>query len=1069
MGWFSSKVTVGYWFNLALNFGLGRCVDSIVQIRGGDDIAWTGDVSTNQTVRIDAPDLWGGTDSEGGLDGEITFMFGAADQIPNAESALTFGPEPAYRGRTMAYWRGKYGAFSPYPKPMDFLVRSIFADWADGAAWYPEAAEVGEFVDETQVVATDFTPAGALLPVGYLQPGPYLDVDVNGFPVAYTGNSRGTSLVPEPTVFTMTRFGNDLSVAEVTEYSNVGQAIGSNTAAVVAASPDGNWQVLNDGSYGNAWLANRFKIGWFMVPYEDFPASWWYAEGWSNPAFGGLLWWIPLPDFTGQINYGLIFGNRRSSSASSRRYLLSRYIVVSNNLTAVKTILPLTEEQMAVATVGFWVFVDAANVVWTMTQFGDFISRDYTLDNVLSQHLLPQGVLDFLADTPTGIVAFSYFRGVLAVLYKPGTIKLYQISGGNHFATVTLPGAPNAEAPHRIMVRSTGYYVQAGNRFYYFAHPAGSFSVIAMNPAHMIYKRMRKNGEPLSTINDASFRAAADVFKAEGMGLCTSYDPSSESHDDFVARVCAVAGCNLTRSRVNGQWYLDPVREITDIAGLPVLTDANIIEWSETPSVIDDAVNQIIVEWTDVVNKETRQTAPVQSLGAIQAVGSVNADTNKYPEVPFESLALRLGQRDVNNKSTPLRAFDLTTDRTPYAWRKGSRFLLQVPLRGIASMVCMVADTDGGTLRNGAIALKVSQDIYGMPSTSYVKPVPVEAAPDNTGRPAPSQQLVELTYRDQALLLQPSQLSSLSDASSFTALLAQRPTSGLNFTLMTAGPGQEYSDRGPGDWSPTALTGAVASVTSTVVPFVNGSDLDQVVAGMVVRWEAEICRVDAIDAVEGTVTLARGCADTVPVQHAVGTRLWFCDDSPASDGMEYLAGDTVRAKALTRAPGNRLSIDSAPLATALMTGRAAHPYPPAAISINGEFAPVSITEDITLAWSTRNRLSQGASLVDWFAASVDPEAGTSYRVQVLRVSDGSVLLDSGAGAVSPVIFPAPVVYFAGQVVMRATATRDGLECIQPVERAFYYSTALVDVFMTEDGAEPFTTEDGAEPFTTEPT
>src|SRR2546427_1372421 len=72
------------------------------------------------------------------------------------------------------------------------------------------------------------------------------------------------------------------------------------------------------------------------------------------------------------------------------------------------------------------------------------------------------------------------------------------------------------------------------------------------------------------------------------------------------------------------------------------------------------------------------------------------------------------------------------------------------------------------------------------------------------------------------------------------------------------------------------------------------SDLDAVEVGSEALIDDELVRVVSIDPVAATLTVARGCVDTVPVQHAVGTRVWFTDEYVGFDGREYLANEADR-------------------------------------------------------------------------------------------------------------------------------------------------------------------------------
>src|SRR5690606_25744663 len=122
-------------------------------------------------------------------------------------------------------------------------------------------------------------------------------------------------------------------------------------------------------------------------------------------------------------------------------------------------------------------------------------------------------------------------------------------------------------------------------------------------------------------------------------------------------------------------------------------------------------------------------------------------------------------------------------------------------------------------------------------------------------------------------------------------------------------------------------------------------------------------RVDALDVTTGAVTLARGCVDTVPQPHAAGERIWVYDDFGTVDPEERSAGQVTDAKVLTRTASDVLPLAGAPAASSPMAGRAARPYPPANLLINGESAPSEVTGAVTLEWGNRNRVLQAGELV----------------------------------------------------------------------------------------------------------
>ena len=564
---------------------------------------------------------------------------------------------------------------------------------------------------------------------------------------------------------------------------------------------------------------------------------------------------------------------------------------------------------------------------------------------------------------------------------------------------------------------------------------------VGMSPAHIIYDSLvatSMQGEPPEAINEASFMAAADTMFSEGFGLCTKYNVDQETVEEFRQRICNIIGARCSRSRIDGLWYLDLIRDDYDIESLPVLVDDDILEFEEEPSTLDDATNQVSVAWFDPVNKEARTTAPLEAQGAIRAVGSVNAETLNFPEIPIETLALRVGQRELEAKAQLPKRFRLVCNRTPYAWRIGGRFVLQTPRRGIAQMVCMVGEIDTGTLRSGAIRLVAVQDVYSMPEAAYIVPqVPVD--PDDAPRGSPQQRLTELPYVELVATLSRADLEALPAGVGYIAAMASAPTVGTDFALYTHATGEEFGEGTIGNWCPAFTLEEPAGYLDTAFTVAAGRWLALLEIGQRLLWEQEECRLVAFDDEAGTITLARGVGDTVPAKHAAGTMLYGYDQWHAVDGREYAEGEAVSAKLLTRTATRTQDALDAPTLTHVIAGRAQRPYPPAQFRINGEADITTATGEIELTWVHRDRVLQGDQLVESEAAGIGPEPGTTYNVrwyldEVLQHSEEGLTGTTAAWTPSG----------AGTVRVELESERDGLASFQMHVREFPVGTLLLD-------------------------
>ncbi|MFO6295256.1 hypothetical protein ACLBWC_35680, partial [Pseudomonas aeruginosa] len=143
MGGRSKAQTVGFRYLMGILMGFARGpLDELVEIKAGDRTAWKGSVKSNQTIQINAGELFGGDKAEGGIVGPLDVMFGAPDQPVNPRlAAMVGGLVPAFRGVTTAFFDGQLCAMNKYPKAWMSRWRRALNGW-DGGTWYPEKAVI---------------------------------------------------------------------------------------------------------------------------------------------------------------------------------------------------------------------------------------------------------------------------------------------------------------------------------------------------------------------------------------------------------------------------------------------------------------------------------------------------------------------------------------------------------------------------------------------------------------------------------------------------------------------------------------------------------------------------------------------------------------------------------------------------------------------------------------------------------------------------------------------------------------------------------------------------------------
>ena len=146
-----------------------------------------------------------------------------------------------------------------------------------------------------------------------------------------------------------------------------------------------------------------------------------------------------------------------------------------------------------------------------------------------------------------------------------------------------------------------------------------------------------------------------------------------------------------------------------------------------------------------------------------------------------------------------------------------------------------------------------------------------------------------------------------------------------------------------------------------------GVDNPDLRVGMAVMCQDEIMRLDAFS--DSSVTLSRGCADTIPQAHTDGAMLWFFGDWTGSDKIERLAGTTIGIKPLPLTTGgNTVPLAGVPPTSLVFNSRMIRPYAPGNVQCEGEpwFNDRALdlaSTPLAFTWNHRDRVGQHDLLV----------------------------------------------------------------------------------------------------------
>ena len=520
--------------------------------------------------------------------------------------------------------------------------------------------------------------------------------------------------------------------------------------------------------------------------------------------------------------------------------------------------------------------------------------------------------------------------------------------------------------------------------------PETGGQIRAMNPAHILYE-METNrdwgrGKPRARLDDAAFRAAADTLYAEGFGLCLRW-ARTDSIANFAGSVIAHIGANLYTSRTTALRKLTLIRDDYNVATLPHFTpDTGLISIEEDEnSSAADGINEVIVTWKNPVDNSERR-ARERNPAAIRAAGGriISHDSN-YIGIPTYQLAARVAKRDLRTLGYAKR-WKLVLDRRARDIEPGKPFKFSDPARGLSNVVVRAGRiVDGESGGRGTITITAVLDVFGLPTTTFTAPVSSTWVPPNTTPQAiTTRRVLEATYRDLVREIDAANLALIDNTTGFLRALAVRPQPlALNYDIQTRVGAAAFATRATGDFCPTALlaTAITVGAAPVAVTLSSATDLDLVVVGTAAIIDDEIMRVVAINATALTATLARGCVDTVPATHAIGARVWFVDEFGGGDPTEYTSSTTVNCRLLTNTSSAQLNPALASTDSLTVAARQAKPYAPGNLKINTVAYPASVTGQVVVTWSHRDRGLQADQLVDTSMGSTGPEVGVTYRVR----------------------------------------------------------------------------------------
>lgn len=509
-----------------------------------------------------------------------------------------------------------------------------------------------------------------------------------------------------------------------------------------------------------------------------------------------------------------------------------------------------------------------------------------------------------------------------------------------------------------------------------------------MNPAHILYQTItsRKFGMDYfpAEIDDANFRAAADRFYSEGMGLSIRWDQES-SVEDFNSMICQTVGAELRLDESTGLYQIALIRDNYSVESLTEITPDQIIEMQSFERAgYGELGNQLTVMYTD--RDQVQQPVTLQAQDAIaKQGGQIIPVTREYLAVRDPVLAARLCARDLAGISSTLAAATIIVDMTLYNHQRGDVIALTLPSKGMVKAPFRILDINKKQITDGKIEVVLAEDVFGLPDNSYVGVQPSEwTNPSGPPEAAAYQRMDEVNYRDIVRYLPAEQSASLQPNYCFArAAAVNKPGGYFGFKLLNSPLiADYYEEKARGDFCASGVLVNDMTYTSTNVQLSLISNVNLIVMRSYLLIDDEMMLIENYDPATQIAVVGRGVIDSVPKTHSAGARVWFPEVNNAVDPTQHLPATTSYYKIAPITGYGALPASSAATIAFTFNGRAQRPYPPGNLKVNGALYPDYIQGLINISWASRNRLTQADQLIPTTAASIAPEDNTAYNLTI---------------------------------------------------------------------------------------
>lgn len=572
-----------------------------------------------------------------------------------------------------------------------------------------------------------------------------------------------------------------------------------------------------------------------------------------------------------------------------------------------------------------------------------------------------------------------------------------------------------------------------------------------INPAHIIRECLTNSvwgiGISESNIDDVSFKKAADTLYSEKIGMSIKWDDST-SIEEFIDIIKTHINAELYFDKSDAKWKLYLIRADYNASDLDHLNESHVQNLEFERRTLAECINSVTLTYWDR-ERSKDSTVTVQDIARIAQQGGVVSKSVDYKGFTNSELASRIAYRELQTLSATLASVSFeVTENQVQNWHLGKPFKLSDDSYGLNGAIFRVKEMRFGDGINNTVSIDAVEDSFSSPMQAVVEYVPpIKTSYDAKDATAiafevPYIELVEQYGQDEI----DAKLEKNPDLS-YVGMAAIRPNNQHVNASLYVDAGAGYDERTTLDFCPSASLKTNIGCMDSTFEIQNVAEFDLLEANHRIQMNGEIMGFVSFDTATNMLTVKRGCFDTLPQKHHVGSKIFGWDNYSGIDDLEYLSGEVLSLKALTLTGSDVLELSEATAHSLTCSARAIRPYPPTNVKINDVYWPAYFSDDFAISWSNRNRLQQtGGAPLSYFESSVLLEENTQTMLTIIEydISDVELATHSiNATAINEYLLEESIMQADTRSLgINLKTVRDGYECLYAFNHTVIRSTLV---------------------------